>query len=155
MQNCKTSAGTDAQKSSKYSLLLRLPLLLAIPMLCAVYSATGQSGLINKDSIIKSGIGNIANRPLLANKLYIQNDFISATIDTVACLFLEITDTTTTSTKWTKGYVVRRNGFIKFGEKTEVGERYLPITSGIIKSELMYEDRCKVINKALQIILVK
>ena len=38
MQNCKTSAGTAAQKSYKCSLLARLPLLLAILLLCAVSS---------------------------------------------------------------------------------------------------------------------
>ena len=36
MQNCKTSAGTAAEKRSKCSLFSRLPLLLAILLLCAV-----------------------------------------------------------------------------------------------------------------------
>ncbi len=40
MQNCKTLAGTAAQKRSKCSLLTRLPLLLAILMLCAVFMSS-------------------------------------------------------------------------------------------------------------------
>lgn len=43
MQNCKTSAGTAAQKSSKCSLLARLPLLLAILMLVAGISSCSEN----------------------------------------------------------------------------------------------------------------
>ena len=74
--------------------------------------------------------------------------------DTVKCYFLEITDTLTTTTKWSKGYVARNSELVAFG-KTQVSSVYLPITSGIVTSELFYEDRKKVVNQCLQVVLVK
>lgn len=49
------SAGTAAQKSSKSSLFARLPLLLAIPMLCAVFSSEAQTTSSINDSMFLSG----------------------------------------------------------------------------------------------------
>lgn len=58
MQNCKTSAGTAAQKSPKSSLLARLPLLLAILMLCAVSCRTNTESkiVITKTLVSESGV---------------------------------------------------------------------------------------------------
>ena len=84
--------------------------------------------------------------------LFIKSRYVPC--DTVRCLFLEIVDTSSMKTKWTKGYVVRKNEMISFG-KTTVSENYLPITSGIVTSELFYDDKNKVFNKALQVVLLK
>lgn len=51
MKNCKTSVGTAAQKSSKRSWLFRSALLLAIPMLSAVYSVKAQEKESQLDKI--------------------------------------------------------------------------------------------------------
>ncbi len=127
MQNCKSSARTTAQKSSKSPLLLRQPCILAMLMLCAVF-CQAQLQLIGYAPPIPK--------------------------DTVKCYLLEITDTSNTTTKWSKGYVARNSEMVAFG-KTKVSSNYLPITSGIVTSELFYEDRKKVVNQCLQVVLVK
>jgi hypothetical protein len=70
--------------------------------------------------------------------------------DTVKCLFLEIADSTET---WKRGFVVRNNGMVKFG-KTIVSPEYLPVTSAIVTSQLFYEDKVKVTNKAIHVVLL-
>lgn len=54
MLNRKMSAGTAAQKSSKSSLFARLPLLLAIPMLSAVFCQNAKSQITFQS---QSGLG--------------------------------------------------------------------------------------------------
>ena len=127
MQNQNTSARTAAKYGSKSSLLFRQPCFLAMLLLCAVF-CQAQLKLIGNPSPIPK--------------------------DTVKCYFLEITDTSNTTTKWSKGYVARNSEMISFG-KTQVSANYLPITSGIVTSELFYEDRKKVVNQCLQVVLVK
>lgn len=70
--------------------------------------------------------------------------------DTIKCLFLELTDS---AEKWSKGYVVRNNGMIEFGN-TRVSPEYLPVTSAIVTSTLFYEDKTKITNKAIHVILL-
>ncbi len=128
----------------KLKVLIRPAIFLAITMLCAVFSAQAQS-LSLKDFEGKPSIYN-SNRGLSV--------FTHKPIDTVQCLFLEITDSVVITTKWTKGFVVRKGGYISFGKNTSVTEPYLPITTGIVSSELMYYDKSKVLNKALQVVML-
>lgn len=69
MKNFKTSAGTAAQKRSKRLLLARFALLLAIPMLCAVFLSScngdkSENGLIvvdpntGKQYLLKHNVGD-------------------------------------------------------------------------------------------------
>ena len=162
MQNQSTSARTTAKYGSKNSLLFRQAPILAILMLCAVYCQAQ-----NKNNTKKNGVtlgkleitsGSLTDSNGLYKNMYSGVQFIIQPslipCDTVKCYFLEIADTATTTTKWTKGFVVRKEEMVAFG-KTKVSSAYLPITSGIVTSELFYEDRKNVVNQCLQVVLVK
>ena len=161
MQNCKTSARTTAKQSSKSSLLFGQPCILAMLLLCAVYCQAqtkiewGKSYTKKEyDAMIDSIKGSKLISSYAGSKLQLIGYAPPTPKDTVKCYFLEITDTLTTTTKWSKGYVARNSEMIVFG-KTQVSSTYLPITSGIVTSELFYEDRKKVVNQCLQVVLVK
>ena len=141
--------------------LLPSAVLVANLMLCAVYCQAqtkiefGRSYTKKEyDSILDSIRISKAVSSYYAGKLEIIGNAPPIPKDTVKCYFLEITDTLTTTTKWSKGYVARNSELVAFG-KTQVSSTYLPITSGIVTSELFYEDRKKVVNQCLQVVLVK
>jgi hypothetical protein len=70
--------------------------------------------------------------------------------DTVECHFLEVIDDSTV--KWQTGFVRRTSGRIEFG-KTSVTPEYLPVTSGVVTSQLFYTSRKLINNYAIQVIL--
>lgn len=61
MQNQRTSVGTTAQKSSKSRLLFRHPCILAMLLLCAVFSSEAQTTLTIDSGYFSSGTISLVN----------------------------------------------------------------------------------------------
>jgi len=127
-----------------------MKVLITISILLISILCKAQSGTINDSTIKKMLLVTTSDNA----KLSINRNatvFTLSKTDTVQCYFLEVLDTVILSTKWQKGFVVRNNGRVSFG-RTHVSKEYLPITAGIVTSELFYEDRRKVQNQSLQVI---
>ncbi len=156
MLNRNSSAGTAAQKWFKCSLLQRPAIILAmLLLLCAVFYVKGQNKLLPDSGTITSGMlmaNSLSNFKSSNSSFFIRETYPYK--DTLRCLFLEITDTLNTFTKWSKGYVIREKGFFKFGN-TSVMKEYLPITDGIIDNILLYDDKKIVKNISIKIVLLK
>lgn len=96
---------------------------------------------------------------------FVLNNPEYAKTDTVKCLFLEVVKTDSVITKWTSGFIVRSNGMITFSTyrmsinvtpfrgDLNVDAGYLPITSGIVKSKVLYKNMQPVSSMVIQIIL--
>jgi len=80
--------------------------------------------------------------------------------DTLKCMFLEVLNIDSAKMKWTTGYVETEDrGFIAFGydsvnDLTKVSKPYLPLTSGVVRSNLYYLNMDKVKNLAIKIIIL-
>jgi len=80
--------------------------------------------------------------------------------DTLKCMFLEVLNVDSAKMKWTTGYVEAEDrGYITFGYKdneelTKVSKSYLPITSGVVRSNLYYLNGNKVKNLAIKVIIL-
>lgn len=112
-----------------------------------------------KPDSITAGSGLISGLALHSNKgIHLYYTIPSyPDHDTVKCLFLEILDMDSAIFKWTSGFVARHGGYIDFFSvnnlQTSVQPPWLPVTDGVVKSKLFYNDMSEVKNKAIKVII--
>lgn len=145
----------------KYKIIMKKPILTTLAVI--LLAAAGAKGQTKIDSL-HSTLGTISDSTKssfkssgipLSNIDFNQWTYSYASTtkyqDTLKCLFHEWSDTILLD-KWTSGYIILKDGMLKTGH-VNWSPDYAPMALGFFDNQFLYDNKRKVLNKVIQIII--